>query len=225
VSRQPDHERVLREPRRQAIYSHVHASRWPVTREDVAEALGISRSLAAFHLERLLEVGLIEDVVSRRALPRGGRPPKQYRAVADIEVSVSVPPRRYQLAGEILVRAIAQADNRGRVETAALELASDAGEKLTATSDGGATRDRKGTSVEQVTEALCDIGYEPVVENGEIILANCPFHALAVAERDLTCQMNRAFVEGVIRGVGGGAFAAELSPQEGRCCVVLKQGS
>src|SRR6266542_1443345 len=96
-------QRVLEEPRRLAAYDFVRTSRWPVTREDLAEATGISRALAAFHLERLLEVGLIEVAETRRAASHAGRPPKQYRATPDVEVSMSIPPRRYQLAGEILV--------------------------------------------------------------------------------------------------------------------------
>jgi predicted ArsR family transcriptional regulator len=222
--RQLEHERALREPRRHAIYTYVRGSRWPVTREDVADATGISRSLAAFHLERLLDAGLVEVVENRRALPRGGRPPKQYRATPDVEVSVSVPPRRYQLAGEILVRAIADADVRRRVESAALGLAADAGEKLGRPRGANGKR-RKTTSADDVAEALTEAGYEPVVDGDEIVLANCPFHALAGAERDLTCQMNHAFVDGVIRGIGDSEFAAELSPCEGRCCVVLKRRS
>lgn len=210
---QTDHQRVLEEPRRRAVYDCVRGARWPITREDVAGELGISRSLAAFHLERLVEAGLVEVVATREAAKRnGGRPPKHYRVVPDVEVNVSIPPRRYQMAGEILVHAIAAADKRGQVQAAAADLAAELGERAGA--------------APTVTERLTELGYEPVLEdNGDIVLANCPFHALAVAERRVTCELNHAYVQGVLRACGDTGLRADLRPGEGRCCVVVTQGA
>lgn len=218
-----DPGRVLEEPRRRAIYDYVRVSRWPLTREDVATELEISRSLAAFHLERLVEAGLVEVTATRPAAARGGgRPPKHYRAVADVEVNTSIPPRRYQVAGEILVHAIAAADKRGHVQAAAAEMASELGERAGRPPKRGRGRAR----VDAVTEQLADLGYEPVVEgNGDIVLANCPFHALAVAERQVTCELNHAYVQGVLRACGDTGLRADLRPGEGRCCVVVSQGA
>ena len=213
-------QRALEEPRRRAIYDYVRASRWPVTREDVADGVDISRALAAFHLERLVEAGLLEVVAARAAdSPRGGRPPKQYRAISDVEVLTSIPPRRYHVAGEILVRAIAAADDKGRVRAAANELAGALGEEV------GEPLTHRRARVEEVAERLAELGYEPVVEDDEIILANCPFHALAVAERHVTCELNHAFLQGVLRAYSPTKFRADLCPAEGRCCVVVKRGS
>jgi predicted ArsR family transcriptional regulator len=210
-----EQQRALQEPRRRAVYDYVRGSRWPVTREDVADAIGVSRSLAAFHLERLVDAALIETVETRPAAgSRGGRPPKQYRAVANVEVNTSVPPRRYQVAGEILVRAIAAADTRGRVRAAANELAAELGERASARGRG---------KKPELIDRLGELGYEPVEEDGEIVLANCPFHALAVAERNVTCELNHAFVEGVLRACGETGRRAELTPAEGRCCVVVSR--
>src|SRR3954470_352415 len=95
-----DAARTLNEPRRRAVYDFVRGSRWPVTREDAADELGISRSLAAFHLERLVDAGLVDVVEARPDANRGGRPPKLYRVAPDVEVSTSIPPRRYDLAAQ-----------------------------------------------------------------------------------------------------------------------------
>ncbi len=71
---------------------------------------------------------------------------------------------------------------------------------------------------------LAEGGYEPVVDgDGTIRLRNCPFHALALAHRELTCGMNLSLAEGMLEGLGADNLTAELDPQPGWCCVVLRE--
>ncbi|HLO35721.1 MAG TPA: helix-turn-helix domain-containing protein, partial [Candidatus Deferrimicrobium sp.] len=73
---------LLAEPTRRALYDLVVASGEPVGRDDAVAALGISRELAAFHLDRLVEAGLLETEYRRRSGrtgPGAGRPAKLYR--------------------------------------------------------------------------------------------------------------------------------------------------
>jgi len=70
---------------------------------------------------------------------------------------------------------------------------------------------------------LAEHGYEPCVDAGDVVLANCPFHALAHQDADLLCGMNLAFLEGVVDGLGATAFHARLDPGETRCCVRLER--
>ena len=66
-------------------------------------------------------------------------------------------------------------------------------------------------------------GYEPHLRGDEIVLANCPFHALADQHRDLVCGMNLELLSGVIDGAGGAdVLEARLAPQPGYCCVRMK---
>ncbi|MDQ1709850.1 MAG: hypothetical protein QOG49_1235, partial [Frankiaceae bacterium] len=51
---------ALTEPVRRALYNAVVHSRGPMGRDAAAAAVGISRGLAAFHLDRLVELGLLD---------------------------------------------------------------------------------------------------------------------------------------------------------------------
>ncbi len=95
---------TLAEPTRRRLYDLVVASREPVGRDDAVTALGISRELAAFHLDRLVEVGLLQTEFRRRSGrtgPGAGRPAKFYRR-ADRDLEVSLPPRHYERAADLM---------------------------------------------------------------------------------------------------------------------------
>lgn len=80
----------------------------PVGRDEVAEALGVGRTLAAFHLDKLVAAGLLDASYARlsgRTGPGAGRPAKLYHLAA-AEHAVSVPPRAYRGAAELLAEAL-----------------------------------------------------------------------------------------------------------------------
>src|SRR5690348_17436989 len=91
---------LLEEPKRRQLYDVVAASPSPVGRDEAAAAAGISRELAAFHLDRMAAAGLLATEYRRlgnRRGPGAGRPAKLYRR-ADREISVSLPARDYERA-------------------------------------------------------------------------------------------------------------------------------
>jgi predicted ArsR family transcriptional regulator len=55
-----------------------------------------------------------------------------------------------------------------------------------------------------------------------VVLANCPFDALAQKHTALVCGLNRDFVQGVAEGLGCDGVAACLEPEPGRCCVTAR---
>jgi predicted ArsR family transcriptional regulator len=194
----------LAEPIRRVLYDLVSAASEPVTRDEAAEALGVSRQVAAYHLDRLADDGLLDFEFRRltgREGPGAGRPAKLYRRSGQV-YDVSVPPRRYELAARILLEAV----RAGHVADAALaDVARRTGCEIGA--DGLET-------------ALRETGYEPAEEDGETRFRNCPFHVLRDQDRDTTCGINLALVEGMIEGSGSGASAV-LAPEDGYCCVRL----
>ena len=126
---------ALGERARRALYEFVAAQAEPVSRDQAAQAVGIGRPLAAFHLDRLVQEGLLEASFRRlggRSGPGAGRPSKLYgRAAA--EVSLSLPPREYELAARLLARAIAGSGGDGRsaaLEEAAAELGEGMGREV-----------------------------------------------------------------------------------------------
>ncbi|HEU5389006.1 MAG TPA: helix-turn-helix domain-containing protein [Streptosporangiaceae bacterium] len=200
----------LADPVRRHLYEFVTSRPGPVTREEAAAAAGISRTLAAYHLDKLTESGLIEAGYARpggRGGPGAGRPAKHY-VRADRELSVSVPARSYLLMASVLAGAVS-ADTTGAVRTAAARAARQIGR---AAADGS-----------DLETALRGCGYEPArTKDGAIVLRNCPFHLLARSHVDLVCGLNRDLIDGLLEGAGQGKSEATLAPQDGRCCVVIR---
>ena len=126
---------------------------------------------------------------------------------------MTLPARRYGLAAELFARAL----ERGAVDTGTVStVAHDAGVAL-------ARGHRRGGGKADALEVLAQGGYEPVTDaDGTIRLRNCPFHALATTHRALTCGMNLSLAEGLLEGTGSTGLTAELDPQPGWCCVVLR---
>ena len=97
---------ALREPVRRAVYEYAAGKAQPVSRNEVAEALGIGRTLAAFHLDKLTEAGLLDaSYAPRVGGPGAGRPAKLYRR-GTAEHAVSLPPRECGLLAEVLADAV-----------------------------------------------------------------------------------------------------------------------
>lgn len=221
---------ALDQPLRRSLYRLLSERDGWVTRDEAAEAIGVARSVAAFHLDKLAEAGVVEITFERttgRTGPGAGRPAKLYRRGTG-ELSASVPDRRYDLAGSLLATAIAEADRTGvpvaHCLTAAAKAAGrEIAEEATAMT-GALTRreDRRRA----VLELLTRHGYEPVLLNkrsGEIALVNCPFHRLAQEHRSLVCGMNFDFLAGLLEGMGpGDRLDAQLAPEQGYCCVRIK---
>src|SRR3954471_8340988 len=133
---------ALAEPTRRRLYEYVVRRPHPVSRDDVAGALGVPRATTAFHLDRLVADGLLDVHYERRSGrtgPGAGRPSKLYRR-ADTPVSVSLPERRYDLAGELLAAAMVEADGSGERPAAVLDRrAFRRGQELAAEAGAGGT--------------------------------------------------------------------------------------
>ncbi|MGZ4649472.1 MAG: helix-turn-helix transcriptional regulator [Kineosporiaceae bacterium] len=210
---------------RRELYAFARRQDRPITRDEAAAHLGISRKLAAFHLDKLVAAGLL---VTQPGLPPGrgriGRPPKTYRP-SDAEIEVSVPARRYDLAAQILLDAVITADATGsRAVDAALRSARRYGRGL---GEAARSRVRGGPIGPERTLSLVErvageTGFEPVRPQPRLLrLRNCPFSRLAESSRELVCGMNLELLRGVVDGIGG-SVAVELAPEAGACCVQLR---
>ena len=215
----------LAEPQRRALYRFVVNKGGPVSKDDAAAALGVARSVAAFHLERLVADGLLTTEFRRlsgRQGPGAGRPAKLYRR-AEREMSVSLPARHYDLAAALLAAAVNEAmQSKTPVGKTLTRIAAARGHELgeRARRDAG-TRPSRRTLISAALRVLAEQGYEPRQHGNEIVLANCPFHALVDEQRDLVCGMNRDFLGGMADAMGEDVLAARLAPSDGHCCVRL----
>lgn len=211
---------VLQDPVRRRLYEYVVAQGREVGRNEAAEAVGVARTLAAHHLDRLTGAGLLESGSRRltgRSGPGAGRPAKVYTR-ARVERSVSLPARDYRTAAELLAEAAEQAGLDAGLCVAARRR----GESLR-----GAAAPCGG--LDEAVELLAARGYEPHLEQGEgsetgqgavVRMRNCPFHAVAERFPPLVCGMNLALLEGLI-GTDG-PVRARMDARPGECCVVVE---
>lgn len=217
---------ALSDPLRRRLYLFVCAQPDPVSREVAAEALGLAPHQAKFNLDRLERDGLLDSSyarVSGRSGPGAGRPAKLYRRT-DREIAVSLPDREYQLAGRLMADAIVESAETGTPVIEALHrLAHIYGRRLgDAAVDDHPPRTIRA-ALDLAVETLTDNGYEPRREDHRVVMANCPFHALARAQTQLVCQMNYALIGGLTEALGPHGPLAELDPAPDRCCVVLTE--
>ncbi|MFD4671256.1 helix-turn-helix transcriptional regulator [Lentzea sp. NPDC058450] len=204
---------ALDEPNRRRLYDLVAAATSPISKDEAAQAVDLPRTTAAFHLDKLVEMGLLTVVHERRtgrSGPGAGRPAKLYRR-SDEHIEVSLPDRRYEAASHLLTDAVVESEQTGEparviLNRRAYEWGADAADP----SDG-------------VVEALARLGFEPRVEGTSILLRNCPFHSLAHRHTELVCGMNLCLVSGLLDGIEAHGVTARLAPSSGHCCVRVDQ--
>ncbi len=218
---------VLADDLRLRMYAFIRRADGPVTRDEVAAEIGISRKLAAFHLDKLAAAGLLRTSFDRPGgLRRAGRTPKRY-APAEVDVQVSIPPREHTLLAGILIDAVRTMADDGATR-AALQVAGQRGREL-GQAERAATRPGRLGAERALTLAsgfLDRSGFEPVrAAPTVVLLRNCPFHPLADQARDLVCGINHAFLTGFLDGLGAQSATAVLSPGPGHCCVELRAAS
>jgi len=208
---------VLDDPVRRRLYDYVTAQDHGVSRSEAAQAVGVQRTLAAFHLDRLAEAGLVEVTFRRpagRSGPGAGRPAKLYRRSA-AEHQVSVPPRDYRSAAELLAEVV-------DVTGAEPELQRSARSRGAAAGRVARQQAPHAPDADLVVGALSAQGYQPYQEEAELRLRNCPFHVLASRYPPLICGMNLALLEGLLEGAAVTSLEARLDPRPGECCVALR---
>jgi predicted ArsR family transcriptional regulator len=211
---------LLEDPVRRALYQHVARAPEYVGRDQAAAAVGVSRGLAAFHLDKLAEEGLLEITYRRppgRSGPGAGRPAKLYRRSRQ-QVSVCLPPRDYELLAGVMADALDRALPLDLAEHLA-DGARRAGVSLAAAALGPACG---STLLEAAMDALRRRGFEPAREGDTVVLHNCPFRSVALPHPRLVCTLNLALLEAFVDALGLPGSAAVLEPRPDACCVTLR---
>jgi predicted ArsR family transcriptional regulator len=213
---------ALDEPTRRSLYDYVVRQPAPVSRDDAAAAFELPRTTAAFHLDRLVDEGLLDVVYQRRTGrtgPGAGRPAKLYQR-SHQHVAVSLPQRRYDLAGRLLSSALEHAERSGDSPRAILDQrAYQLGRELGETArNANGDHDPRDTAL----QVLEEYGFEPRIEGDHVALANCPFHTLAREYTELVCGMNLCLLDGLLDGLAPTGLIAHLDPAPPHCCVRLE---
>jgi predicted ArsR family transcriptional regulator len=205
---------ALDEPNRRRLYDFVVHQTAPISKDEAAQAVGRPRTTAAFHLDKLVEMGLLTVVHQRRtgrSGPGAGRPAKLYRR-SEEQIEVSLPDRRYEAASHLVTDALMEAESTGEPPREILNRrAYEWGADLASTAPG------------DLTGALGDFGFEPRTEGDSILLGNCPFHSLAQRHAQLVCGMTLRLINGLLDGIKANGVSARLDPSPGQCCVRVVQ--
>lgn len=207
---------ALDDPVRLRLYNYVCGQDHEVSRDEAAAATGMQRAMAAFHLDKLAAAGLLSVTFRRpagRSGPGAGRPAKLYRR-SEAEHQVSVPPRNYHAAAEILAEVAEVTGAEPAVQRVARRRGSQAGRAARAAAPAASAADL-------VAASLAAQGYQPYLDGTVMRLRNCPFHVLADQHPPLICGMNLALIQGLLSEAAAGGLAARLDPQPGDCCVVV----
>jgi predicted ArsR family transcriptional regulator len=225
---QPDMVRsisALDDPSRRRLFEFVRAAGQPVTRESAADALGISRKLAAFHLDKLVDVGLLSAEYDAAARSRTlGRTPKTYRP-SGRAIRLTIPARRPESLAELLLAAVTSARDGESTAEAALRLAYERGRELGAALRTESKLGRLGPerALGVATAVLADRGFEPSREGGCVTLRNCPYLPMSAQATELVCGINHRQLSGLLDGMQAPkSMRAVLAPRPGRCCVELR---
>ena len=213
----------LGDPVRRELYEYVVGRHEPVGRDEAAEGVGIGRSLAAYHLDRMAEDGLLEVSFARRtgrSGPGAGRPAKLYSR-SPRQFQVNLPPRDYEIAAQLLATAV-EREATGRARASLEQASRDLGRELAAEAEQRRSDGDRRDDAAVLRDVLRERGYEPFRgDDGAIRLRNCPFDRLADAHRELICGMNLCLLEEAVATARGPALRAVLDPQPGMCCVAL----
>lgn len=217
---------ALEEDLRRGMYTFIRGSVRPVTRDEAAASVGISRKLAAFHLDKLVDAGLLRSRYEAvGGIRKVGRTPKVYEP-ADTDFAVTIPPRRHGVLADILLDAVVTETEGETARVAALRVARERGEELGTTERTSLRPGRLGAErgLTLTETVLARQGFEPRRETPTCVrLRNCPFHPLAGKAPDLVCGINQAFLGGIVAGLEvPGVDAVLIDPAPGGCCVELR---
>lgn len=208
---------VLVEPQRRRLYDVLAGAANPRTLSELCDELGLGRTLAAFHVDKLVEAGLVESIAPEPAPGQAGRPSRRLRLTGR-ELTASVPPRRYDLVAEVLLAAATEQRPGEKLAAAA---------HRSARARGAALADelkpaRRAGSRRRLDLLLTKLGYAPARNGDSVVLRNCPFDRLRATDQNLLCGINHALAQGYLDGVGASDLTAELRPGADNCCVVIR---
>jgi len=191
---------VFGDPTRRGIYRHLRAASEPLSASEVAEVFGVHRTVARAHMEKLMDLGLVES--GTRRCSGGGRPAKTYVLTGE-RLEVMLPPRRYERLSRFLLRLI---DSAVEPEVAG-ELAFALGREFGAETAVELAGDDAPAPVKLAPRAVVawmdEAGYSVSLDDGAkgvvaVEVHNCVYSELAKDYPDIVCPFDRGTVCGML---------------------------
>jgi len=212
---------TLRDPTRRRLYRYIERQPAAVGRDEAARSVGVSRALAAFHLEKLVAVGLLKPEYRRLSGRSGrgaGRTSKLYKRSAR-QFELSLPERHYDVLARLLAETIRSEEPASPDTGPAHDYGRALGTRARQHIRGQPRPARLLRCVEDVAETL---GFDPYRDaNDEVRLRNCPFDPLSRLYTPLVCGVAQAMLTGVVEGLGADGLTVSREMDADRCCGVV----
>jgi len=205
---------ILGDSTRRGIYLAVREASGSTTAASIAESFDIHPNVARHHLERLVAEGYVETGPPESGARHAGRPPRRYLATGK-EISVSYPPRRFDLLSELLVRVVERMD-AGQAPIIAEEVGYQFGTDLAAETGLTGGHDAGG-ALDAVSGALETIGFgvAPEPADRSLLTSHCPFGKTASDHPEIVCKIDQGIVRGLMDAARGISGTVVVSPHEG----------
>jgi predicted ArsR family transcriptional regulator len=203
---------ALQDPTRRRILLdfYVHEAEW--TTAEVAEAVGVHRTVAHAHLERLVALGYL---VSGQRRGTSGKPAKLYR-LAGRQIELTYPVRRFARLAAELAQAL-------REVSGGTDAARQAGRAY-----GASLVTKPSDSPESALHQLAPLAGEYVLVDGEIVAGNCIFREACEQAQDIVCEFHAGILEGALQKAGLDLGTAALRDYAEKGCayqVLTKRAS
>jgi predicted ArsR family transcriptional regulator len=209
------------DPTRRDIYVLVRAHPDGLRAAQVAAEFSLHPNVARHHLEKLASGGYLLVDLSRNE--SAGRPSKIYRAAA-LDTNLSFPPRRDDLLGILLARALERLP-REEAKTLAEEVGYEYGLGLAAAMEPGEGHRSVKAALASVADALTAHGFAAHSEargsSLTLVSEHCPFGEAAQRYPHVLCAVDTGMVRGMLEGLYGATqpHIEESRPDGDRHCV------
>lgn len=200
---------------RSRVLDLLRAADAPVGVQEIAERAGLHPNTARFHLDGLVEAGMVERYSESSG--QIGRPRTVYRARP---AAAATGQRSYRLLAEMLTTLIAE--HVSQPESAATEAGRVWGGYLTERPAPFERVDAQA-AVERLVGVLSEIGFDPAAETAvphgggdgthlRVRLRHCPFREVAERHRDVVCALHLGLMQGALGELRAPVTADRLDP-------------
>jgi predicted ArsR family transcriptional regulator len=179
---------ALQDPTRRRILLDffVHEPEWTV--DDVAKAVGVHRTVAHRHLERLVALGYLA-VGQRRG--KSGKPAKLYRLTGQ-QIELSYPVRRFARLAGLLAESLKGQGRKG------IKTARETGRRF-----GATLVSKPADSTRAVLQQLAPLGADyTITDHDQVLAQNCVFREACAVAEDIVCELHAGLLEGAFEQAG-----------------------
>ena len=181
-----------------------------LTASELAERLDVHVTTIRFHVDQLVEAGLLEGHVVR-----GGGRGRPHRRFA---LRAGAPQAPFEVLASLLTSVLSGTGGRQLTpQQAGVQWARARAEAIGLRSTAGGGDRRRGV-IRHVADLLGEWGYTPQTELADddlaltVTLRDCPFLELARAHPDVVCGIHRGLIQGTLQAVGEAGAQVALEP-------------